>query len=80
MCAAQRAALCGCSFFLVRERTNQESGLKGLEPLRNPQDLFLEWSFGGYQKALLYLQFRATKSKDFVATANKSFLLKVYLN
>ena len=31
-----------CSFFLIRERTNQESGLKGLMPLRNPQD-FLLW-------------------------------------
>jgi hypothetical protein len=30
-----------CSFFLSQERTNQESELKGLMPLRNPQNLLL---------------------------------------
>ena len=30
-----------CSFFLIQERTNQESELKGLMPLRNPQKLLL---------------------------------------
>ena len=64
----RRARICaglGCSFFLIRERTNQESGLKGLMPLRNPQNLFLSLSFGGYQKACWHLQLLRNKIQRF---------------
>jgi len=36
----------------------------GLMPLRNPQDLPLSLSFGGYQKALWHLQFLRRRSQS----------------
>ena len=53
-----------CLFFALSQRIGEEKTLKGLMPLRNPQDLPLSLSFGGYQKALWHLQFLRQRIKD----------------
>ena len=40
----------------LNKESTKESQLKGLMPLRNPQDFSLSLSFGGYQKALWHLR------------------------
>jgi hypothetical protein len=49
----------------------KERKLKGLMPLRNPQDLFLSLSFGGYQKALSHLQSLRQRIKDPLPIASR---------
>ena len=73
--AARRAVRFWCSVFVIRQRTNQANGLKGLMPLRNPQNLFLLLSFGGYQKALWHLQSLRQRIKDPLPIASRRFLL-----
>ena len=46
-----RSLLDSCLFFALSQRIGEEKTLKGLMPLRNPQDFVLSLSFGGYQKA-----------------------------
>jgi len=53
----------------------KERKLKGLMPLRNPQDLFLSLSFGGYQKALWRQQFLRQRIKDPLPIASRRSLL-----
>jgi hypothetical protein len=53
----------------------KEKKLKGLMPLRNPQDLFLPLSFGGYQKALSRQQALRQRIKDPLPTASRLSLL-----
>ena len=59
------AVLHQCLFFVLSQRIGEEKTLKGLMPLRNPQDFALWQSFGGYQKALLYLQDLRNKIQRF---------------
>jgi len=54
-----------CSFFVIRQRTNQENGLRGLIPLRTPQrekvvTLLLHSSF----REVLHLQLLRARLKE----------------
>jgi hypothetical protein len=55
----------GCLFFALSQRIGEEKTLKGLMPLRNPQNFALSLSFGGYQKEILHLQFLRNKIQRF---------------
>jgi hypothetical protein len=54
-----------------RKEMAKEKTLKGLMPLRNPQNLFLLLSFGGYQKALSHLQVLRQRIKDPLPIASR---------
>ena len=49
---------------LLNKESTKENQLKGLMPLRNPQDFSLSLSFGGYQKAFWHLQILRQRIKD----------------
>ena len=53
----------------------KEKKLKGLMPLRNPQDSSLSLSFGGYQKALSRQHALRQRIKDPLPTASRLSLL-----
>ena len=62
--APRCAVFCVLSLSLNKEST-KENQLKGLMPLRNPQDFSLSLSFGGYQKALWRQQFLRNEIQRF---------------
>ncbi|MBR5615881.1 MAG: hypothetical protein IKW66_03585, partial [Clostridia bacterium] len=57
------AGMDALSLSFHKERA-KERELKGLMPLRTPQDFSLSLSFGGYQKALSRQQFLRQRIKD----------------
>jgi hypothetical protein len=58
------AGMDALSLSFHKERA-KERELKGLMPLRTPQDFSLSLSFGGYQKALSYLRILRDKIQRF---------------